>query len=170
MGAVWGSRIRLTIFGESHSAAIGGVLSGLPAGMPFDAQKVARQMARRAPGGANSTQRKEADEVKILSGVKNGCTTGAPLGFEIANSDTRSGDYSAFSVTPRPSHSDYPAGVKYGGHNDFAGGGHCGRAFGRDQYLYMLQQPVAFFTSRKPWKKGKSWGIYADYRVILRFS
>ena len=58
MGAVWGSRIRLTIFGESHSAAIGGVLSGLPAGMPFDAQKVTRQMARRAPGGANSTQRK----------------------------------------------------------------------------------------------------------------
>ena len=57
MGAVWGSRIRLTIFGESHSAAIGGVLSGLPAGMPFDAQKVTRQMARRAPGG--QTARKE---------------------------------------------------------------------------------------------------------------
>ena len=124
MSATWGNMLKLTVFGESHGAAIGGVLDGIRAGTEVDEQYIAAQMARRAPGSKLSTPRSEADAVEILSGVTNGRTNGAPLAFAIRNRNTRSGDYSRFAVTPRPSHSDYPAGVKYHGYNDFSGGGH----------------------------------------------
>ena len=124
MSATFGNKIKLTVFGESHGKAIGGVLDGMPAGIAVDTDYIALQMARRAPGQSLGTPRKEADNVEILSGVTAGYTNGAPLAFIIANTNTKSKDYSYLSVTPRPSHSDYPAIVKYNGFNDMAGGGH----------------------------------------------
>ncbi len=92
MRANFGEHFKLTIFGESHGAAIGIVIDGLPAGAAMDEESIARQMARRAPGNdPTATARKEADAVRILSGVRNGRATGAPLCAMIENTNTRSG-------------------------------------------------------------------------------
>ncbi len=120
-----GSKIKLTVFGESHGPAIGCVLEGLPAGHKIDFDFVLAQMARRAPGkDKTATPRKEADIPEILSGVLDGVTTGAPLALIIRNNDTKSNNYDNLKVQPRPNHSDYAAWVKYGGYNDLRGGGH----------------------------------------------
>ncbi|MBE7031136.1 MAG: chorismate synthase [Ruminococcaceae bacterium] len=124
MGAVWGNNIQFTIFGESHGTAIGGVLSNLPAGFDIDFAKVDYELSRRNHRAFYSTSRAEPDKYEILSGVMDGRVTGAPLAFEIRNCDTRSGDYARLDVIPRPGHSDYPASVRYGGANDYRGGGH----------------------------------------------
>lgn len=131
MSSSWGDRIRLTIFGQSHSAAVGAVIEGLPAGFPVDMEKLARFMKRRAPGQSSlATPRKEADTPEFLSGITPGADgapsrlCGAPLSLIIRNTNVRPGDYSEFSVTPRPGHADYTAGVKYGGFQDASGGGH----------------------------------------------
>lgn len=117
--------IQYTIFGESHGPAIGVVLTGLPWGLELDMQVVARELARRAPGqDATSTPRRERDQVELLSGVFQGKTTGAPLCAVIANTDVRSKDYSKLKDLPRPSHADYTAHLRYGGCNDYRGGGH----------------------------------------------
>lgn len=125
MSSVTGDNIKLSIFGESHGEAIGCVIDGLPAGIPVDMDEICKDMARRAPGqDKTSTPRLEKDFPIILSGVLNNVTTGAPLAMEIKNENTRSGDYSNLMTVPRPSHSDYPAYVKYHGLNDIRGGGH----------------------------------------------
>ena len=125
MSSMIGNNIRLSVFGESHGEAIGCVIDGLPAGIELDFEKVNKEMLRRAPGKDKaSTPRKESDEPRIISGVLNGKTTGAPLAVIIENSNTKSGDYSNILKVPRPSHSDYPAFVKFGGNNDVRGGGH----------------------------------------------
>ena len=117
--------MKYTIFGESHGPAIGVTLTGVPAGLELDWDFIRTEMARRAPGrSALSTARKEADEPKILSGVFEGKTTGSPLCAVIENTDTRSGDYSRTKDLARPGHADYPAHVRYGGFNDYRGGGH----------------------------------------------
>ena len=117
--------MRYTIFGESHGPAIGVTLTVVPAGLELDWAEISREMARRAPGkNAWSTARKEADQPEVLSGVFEGRTTGAPLCAVIANTDTRSQDYSRTKDLVRPGHADYPAFVRYGGHNDYRGGGH----------------------------------------------
>jgi chorismate synthase len=117
--------MKYTIFGESHGPAIGVTLTGVPAGLELDRDFIRGEMARRAPGkDALSTARKEADEPKILSGVFEGKTTGSPLCAVIENTDTRSGDYSRTKDLARPGHADYPAHVRYGGFNDYRGGGH----------------------------------------------
>ena len=117
--------MRYTIFGESHGPTIGVTLTGVPAGLELDWAEISREMARRAPGkNAWSTARKEADQPEVLSGVFEGRTTGAPLCAVIANTDTRSQDYSRTKDLARPGHADYPAFVRYGGHNDYRGGGH----------------------------------------------
>lgn len=117
--------MRYTIFGESHGSAIGVTLTGVPAGLELDWAEISREMTRRAPGkNAWSTARKEADQPEVLSGVFEGRTTGAPLCAVIANTDTRSQDYSRTKDLARPGHADYPAFVRYGGHNDYRGGGH----------------------------------------------
>ncbi len=123
MSANWGRKIELSIFGESHGPAIGINISGLPAGVTLDMQAIEAEMARRAPGGALATQRKEADKVNILSGTLNGVTTGAPLCAVIFNENQQSKDYSMLKELMRPGHSDYPAYVKYNGFNDVRGGG-----------------------------------------------
>ncbi len=123
--SVWGNNLHLSIFGESHGPAIGLVLDGLPAGEPIDEAALLLQMGRRAPGrDKSSTPRKEADIPKILSGLLNGITTGAPLCILIENTNTRSKDYGSLGRIPRPGHSDYAAYLKYGGYNDIRGGGH----------------------------------------------
>ena len=124
MSCNFGNNIKITIFGQSHSEAIGVVIDGLPAGFKIDTEKTAAFMARRAPGNSDlSTPRKEADEVKILSGVVNNVTCGAPLCAVIENTNTRSGDYDKLRILPRPSHSDFAAMMKHNGFNDIRGGG-----------------------------------------------
>lgn len=125
MSSVICDKIKLSVFGESHGEAIGCVIDGLPSGVKLDMDAIYRDMARRAPGkDKTATPRLEKDIVHILSGVLNGVTTGAPLAMQIENTNTRSGDYSNLMTVPRPSHSDYPAYVKYNGNNDVRGGGH----------------------------------------------
>lgn len=114
-----------TIFGESHGPAIGVTLTGVPAGLELDWAAIEKDMARRAPGKPPlATARKEADQVQVLSGVFEGKTTGSPLCAMIANTDTRSADYSKTRDLARPGHADYPAHVRYQGFNDYRGGGH----------------------------------------------
>ena len=125
MSSTYGEMIRLSIFGESHGAAIGMTLDGVPAGLPVDLDKLQEFLNRRAPGQNNwSTPRKEADRPEFLSGILNGFTTGAPIAAIIRNTNTRSGDYEKLKNCPRPGHADYTAQMKYGGFQDAAGGGH----------------------------------------------
>ncbi|MCI9587953.1 MAG: chorismate synthase [Oscillospiraceae bacterium] len=114
-----------TIFGESHGPAIGVTLTGVPPGLAMDEGFIAAEMARRAPGNSPlSTARREADVPRILSGVFEGRTTGAPLCAVIENTNTRSGDYADLRVCPRPSHGDYAGFVASKGCLDYRGGGH----------------------------------------------
>lgn len=125
MSSSYGDNFRISIFGESHASAIGVTIEGLPAGSPVDSGKLQAFLDRRAPGrDAFSTSRREADAPEFLCGVKNGIATGAPITAIIRNSDTRSNDYANLANIPRPGHADYPAEVKFGGHQDRAGGGH----------------------------------------------
>ena len=125
MSSSYGENFRISIFGESHAAAIGVTIEGLPAGSPIDSGKLQEFLERRAPGrDAFSTSRREADVPEFLCGVKNGIATGAPITAIIRNSDTRSKDYANLANIPRPGHADYPADVKFAGHQDRAGGGH----------------------------------------------
>lgn len=125
MSSTFGEALKLSIFGQSHGAAIGMTLDGIPAGLPVDFPALHAFLARRAPGrAAYATARRESDVPEFLSGIKDGCTCGAPIAAIIRNTDTRSGDYGALADCPRPGHADYPAQVKYGGFQDTAGGGH----------------------------------------------
>ncbi len=125
MSSEFGRNIKLSVFGESHGQAIGCVIDGLPSGVKLDMDKIYLEMSRRAPGkDKTATPRLEKDIPHIISGVLDGTTTGAPLAMIIENTNTKSGDYSNLLTMPRPSHSDYPAYVKYEGKNDIRGGGH----------------------------------------------
>ncbi|MBQ7075530.1 MAG: chorismate synthase [Clostridia bacterium] len=124
MGAVFGKNIQFTIFGESHGPAIGGVISSVPHGVKLDFPYIDMFLKRRNHKALYTTKRQEADNYEILSGVKDGVTTGAPLAFIIRNGDTRGKDYSELENLVRPGHSDYPAFIKYNGFNDVSGGGH----------------------------------------------
>ena len=125
MSSSYGENFRMSIFGESHAAAIGVTMEGLPAGSPIDSGMLQAFLERRAPGrDAFSTSRREADAPEFLCGVKNGVATGAPITAIIRNADTRSNDYANLANVPRPGHADYPAEVKFGGFQDRAGGGH----------------------------------------------
>lgn len=125
MSSTWGNKLKLSIFGESHGEAIGVVIDNLIPGIEIDMDYINRQMARRAPGKSQlATSRAESDSAKILSGVFNNITTGAPLCAVIYNEDKKSKDYSNLRDTMRPGHSDYPAFIKYEGFNDYRGGGH----------------------------------------------
>lgn len=125
MSSTYGEMIRLSIFGQSHGAAIGMTLDGVPAGLPVDLDKLQEFLNRRAPGQNDwSTPRKEEDRPEFLSGILNGFTTGAPIAAIIRNTNTRSGDYNNLKNCPRPGHADYTAQMKYRGFQDAAGGGH----------------------------------------------
>lgn len=125
MSSSWGNNIRISVFGGSHTKAIGVNIEGLPPGESIDWQRILEQMARRAPGqDRTATTRKESDQPQVLCGLLEGVTTGAPLCAVIENTNHRSKDYSQLKVLPRPGHADYTAEVKYGGHQDVRGGGH----------------------------------------------
>ena len=115
MHNTFGNKIQLTLQGASHEPFIGGIIKGLPAGKKLDMDRIRLEMVRRAPGAAPwSTARHETDEVEVISGLQDGCTTGEDLVFRIANNDVRRGDYEKMQNIPRPGHADYPAFVRYG--------------------------------------------------------
>lgn len=125
MASSVGHSVRLSIFGQSHSEAIGCVVEGLPAGIEVDLDELQAFLERRAPGRSDtSTARREPDRPRILSGLVDGHTCGAPLSAIIENTNTRSQDYEGLRRVPRPGHADYPAYLRYGNHHDVAGGGH----------------------------------------------
>jgi chorismate synthase len=123
MGNSFGKLFKITTFGESHGLALGVIIEGCPAGLKIDEEKIRLEMQRRKPGQSKiTTQRKEEDEIQILSGVFEGRTTGTPIGIVIPNSDQKSKDYSHISDKFRPSHADYTYYEKYG-LRDYRGGG-----------------------------------------------
>lgn len=125
MSSEFGNILRVSIFGQSHGKAIGVNIDGLPAGEPIDLEELNAFLDRRKPGKSPlSTARKESDTPVFLSGLENGVTCGFPLCAVIENSDQHSSDYSELADKPRPSHADYTARVKWGGHADMRGGGH----------------------------------------------
>ncbi len=125
MASYFGDHIRVSVFGQSHSPAIGVCVDGLPAGERVDLEELDRFLQRRAPGrDFTSTPRKEGDKPAFLCGLVEGITCGAPLAAVIENTNTRSQDYDNLRDVPRPGHADFTAQVKYGGFQDVAGGGH----------------------------------------------
>ncbi len=122
MKNTFGNALTLTLFGESHGAAVGAVLDGLTPGLPVDDGEIRAMLARRRPHSALDTARREPDDYRIVSGVFEGRTTGTPLCILIPNTDTKSGDYTP--GVARPSHADYTARCKYHGFEDYRGGGH----------------------------------------------
>lgn len=124
MSFSFGSTLNITIFGESHAAALGVIIDGLPSGEKIPWKDVRQRMQRRAPGQQiYTTRRKESDDFEILAGVKDDITNGGALSAIIRNQDFQSKDYEAFRSSPRPMHSDYPAMIKYQDGYDGAGGG-----------------------------------------------
>ncbi len=120
----YGNKFRISIFGESHGEMIGVLMDGVPAGIELCEEDFMEDLLRRKSGAKGTTPRKESDRPKIVSGVCEGCTTGAPLAIIFFNENTRSGDYSAFRELPRPGHADFVASVKHNFFNDIRGGGH----------------------------------------------
>ena len=125
MSSSYNGNIKFTIFGQSHSPAIGVTVEGLPAGFEPDLNELSRFLARRAPGqNALSTPRKEADIPEFISGIFDGKVCGTPLTAIIRNTNTQSKDYSELKFKPRPGHADYTAHMKFNGAQDYTGGGH----------------------------------------------
>jgi chorismate synthase len=119
-----GKEFVVTTFGESHGKVVGVVVDGCPAGLPLSEDDFQEELDRRIPAEPKIVSgRVEKDFAKILSGVFNGFTTGAPIALTVENKETQSSDYEAIKDSPRPGHSDYPARIKYGGFNDYRGGG-----------------------------------------------
>jgi len=123
-GNILGERFVVVSFGESHGRCVGVVVDGCPAGLRIERRDLQRELDLRKPSNTLiSTTRREEDEVQILSGIFRGYTTGAPICALVWNKDVRSEDYEVIKDKPRPSHADYYARVKYGGFNDYRGGG-----------------------------------------------
>ena len=135
-----GKLFRLTTFGESHGTAIGGIIDGCPSGLSLDLEYIQSELDRRKPGQSSiTTKRKESDIVRFHSGIYNGKTTGAPIGFTILNKDSKSQDYSHLKDTFRPSHSDFTYTKKYG-FRDYRGGG---RSSARETANWVVAGAVA---------------------------
>ena len=124
MKNTFGNNISITLFGESHGEAIGCVLDGIAPGIEVDEEFIASQMEKRKGINSISTPRREADKVRILSGVFEGRTTGTPIALMIENQTQHSKDYSSTKDLARPGHADFTAQCKYGGFQDYRGGGH----------------------------------------------
>lgn len=137
----FGKLFTITSFGESHGRCVGVVIDGCPAGMPITEEDIQKEVDKRRPGtSVASTTRAEEDRVEILSGIFNGHTTGAPICLLTWNRDADSSAYEKIRFTPRPGHADYTAFVKYGGFNDFRGGG---RFSGRITATFVMAGAVA---------------------------
>lgn len=143
----YGSKLKISIFGESHGEAIGVTIDGFPAGFEIDFDFIEEMMNRRRANKSElSTARNEDDKLNIISGIFEGKTTGAPICCIIYNNDKKSSDYDKLKNTPRPSHSDYTANIKYKGFNDYRGAGHfsgrltAGIVFAGALCMSMLQK------------------------------
>jgi chorismate synthase len=145
-GNTFGTLFRLTTFGESHGAAIGGVIDGCPPGLALDTKFVQSELDRRRPGQSKIvTQRKESDTVEFLSGIFEGKTTGAPIGFIIRNENQKPQDYDHIRDIFRPSHADYTYHAKYG-IRDYRGGG---RASARETAARVVAGAIARMLLKK---------------------
>ena len=123
MSSSFGTLFKVTTFGESHCRAVGAIVDGVPPRMALTEADIQVQLDRRRPGQNKlGTDRDEADQVKLLSGVEFGKTLGSPIGLMVANKDQRPGDYGSMSQIPRPSHADYTYRAKYGTHASSGGG------------------------------------------------
>ncbi len=120
----FGTLFRISIYGESHGTSVGVVIDGCPAGIPLTVSEFEEELARRKSGAKGTTPRQEPDLPRIMSGLFNGYTTGAPLMVQFDNTNTRSRDYSQLKDVPRPGHADFTAQQKFGGYQDYRGGGH----------------------------------------------
>jgi len=139
-GNSFGTNFIVTTFGESHGVALGAVIDGCPPGMPLDAADIQHDLDRRRPGRSrHTTQRNEPDQVRILSGVFEGLTTGTPIGLMIENTDQRSKDYGDIKDKFRPGHADYTYHQKYG-IRDYRGGG---RSSARETSMRVAAGAVA---------------------------
>ncbi len=137
----FGKLFTITSFGESHGRCVGVTIDGCPAGLPLTEEDIQKEADRRRPGASvASTTRAEEDKVEILSGTFNGCTTGAPICLLVWNRDVDSSEYEKRRFLPRPGHADYTAFIKYGGFNDFRGGG---RFSGRITATFVMAGAVA---------------------------
>ena len=126
MSSVYGKALKLSIFGESHSAAIGMTLDGIPAGFRIKTDELREFMSRRSAARYDfATTRHEADIPEFLCGIENGTTCGTPITAIIRNEDIRKADYENIRAIPRPGHADYTSYVKYGGNGAGSGGGHA---------------------------------------------
>lgn len=142
----FGTLYRLTSFGESHGAALGGVIDGCPSGIHVDLNFIQQQVDRRRPGQSHiTTQRHESDKIEILSGVFEQTTTGAPIAFIVRNTNHRSTDYSALKDVYRPSHADYTYQQKYG-IRDYRGGG---RSSARETLVRVVAGAFAMLVLRQ---------------------
>jgi chorismate synthase len=151
-----GKLFTVTSFGESHGPALGCIVDGCPPGMALDASDMQHDLDRRKPGTSRfTTQRREADEVRILSGVFEGMTTGTPIGLIIENTDQRSKDYSDIKNSFRPAHADYTYNQKYG-FRDYRGGG---RSSARETAMRVAAGAIA--------KKYLSWRYGIEIRGYL---
>ena len=140
MGNSLGKLFTITSFGESHGNCMGIVVDGCPAGLPINEADIQSEVERRRPGAVGTTERWEPDKVEIISGVYDGHTTGAPICLLSWNKDIDSGVYKKNRFALRPGHADYTAFVKYGGFNDFRGGG---RFSGRITLAYVMAGAIA---------------------------
>ena len=124
MSSLYGEKVKITVFGQSHSESIGVVIDGFPSGVKIDTEHLKEFMQRRAPGRIYTTPRKEADEVEFISGLnEKGLTCGAPITALIKNTNKKSADYDNIKIRPRPSHSDLVSMLKNGEGCDIRGGG-----------------------------------------------
>lgn len=120
----FGRLFRIHIFGESHGSVVGVQIDGCPAGLPIRQEDFLADLNRRKPGAKGTTPRVEKDLPILETGIFNGYTSGAPLTILFKNDNTRSKDYSNLKTIPRPGHADFTAKMKFGGYNDYRGGGH----------------------------------------------
>src|SRR5436309_14011875 len=140
-GNICVERFVVATFGESHGKCIGAVVDGCPAGLSLTEEDIQRDLDLRKPGQSIvTTQRREEDVVEIMSGTFNGRTTGAPIMMIIMNSEKDSRPYEVLKDTPRPGHADFTARVKYGGFNDYRGGG---RFSGRITASFVMGGAIA---------------------------
>lgn len=141
MGNSLGKLFTVTSFGESHGSCVGIIVDGCPAGLPVDIDEIQLEVDKRRPSPlAGGTPRTEADEVEILSGIFKGHTTGAPICMLLWNRNVDSSDYEKIRFMPRPGHADYTAFMKYGGFNDYRGGG---RFSGRITAAFVMAGAIA---------------------------
>jgi len=141
MGNSFGKLFTITSFGESHGRCVGIIIDGCPAGLPITEEDIQREVDRRKPGvGIAATTRVEEDKVEILAGIFKGTTTGAPICLLLWNKDVDSSEYEKVRFLPRPGHADYTAFMKYGGFNDFRGGG---RFSGRITATFVMAGAIA---------------------------